>query len=150
MWQHLSLWLQRFTRPRAAAAHSPTATTGELGERIAEKFLRARGYRIITRNWRSPRDRRDELDLVCRDGDTLVFVEVKTRAATALVSGYHAIDARKKAVLRRAATTYLRALRPPPATFRLDVVEVATHVDGTPPEVRHLENVPIFEKYFRP
>ena len=120
------------------------------GENVAAAFLRARGFCILARNWRGPRDRRDEIDLVCRDGDVLVFIEVKTRAATALVSGYFAVDARKKRVLLRAATAYLRSLRPPPTTFRLDIVEVATHPDERPPEVIHFENVPLFPKHFRP
>ncbi len=72
---------------------SGAARAGVEGERLAARFLRKQnGYKIVARNWRSPRDRRDEIDLVCRDGLTLVFVEVKTRAADALVSGYHAVD----------------------------------------------------------
>src|SRR5476651_2734201 len=88
------------------------AGSGERGERLAADWLRReQGFAIIARNWRSPRDRRDELDLVARDGEALVFVEVKTRAAGALVPGYHAVDARKKTVVRRAAEAYLRRLR---------------------------------------
>jgi putative endonuclease len=128
-----------------------TPSAGAAGERAAEEFLRReRGFAIVTRNWRSPRDRRDEIDLVCRDGGVLVFVEVKTRAAGALVPGYYTVDARKKKVLRRACTDYLRALgaEARPRTFRFDVVEVATSTDGGPSEVRHFENVPLFPKNF--
>lgn len=124
---------------------------GVAGERAAAEFLRhERSFTIVARNWRSPRDRRDEIDLVCRDGEVLVFVEVKTRAAGALVPGYYAVNARKKKVLRRACTVYLRALpdKTRPRTFRFDVVEVATRADGGPPEVRHFENVPLFPKSF--
>lgn len=142
MWKRLQAWL-------AIIRGASSLSTGDQGERSAAAFLAGRGWRILARNWRSPRDRRDEIDLVCRDGDVLVFVEVKTRAAGALVPGYFAVDGRKKKVLRRAATAYLRALRPPPATFRLDVVEVSAR-DGFPPEIRHFENVPLFSKHFRP
>jgi len=126
------------------------APAGAAGERAAAEFLqRERGFVVVARNWRSPRDRRDELDLVCREGEVLVFVEVKTRAAHALVPGYDAINARKKKALRRACATYLRALgAAQPRTFRFDVVEVATHASGGPPEVRHFENVPLFPKKF--
>src|SRR5689334_23069762 len=97
---------------------------GERGERTAAAWLvRERGFEVIARNWSSPRDRRDEIDLVCRDAGVLVFVEVKARAAGALVSGFHAIDARKKRVLRRAVRAYLSHLREKPGTFRFDVVE---------------------------
>lgn len=124
-------------------------STGERGEALAAAFLKKRGFKLIARNWRSPGDRRDEIDLIFNDGEVLVFVEVKTRAAAALVSGYHAVNARKKTVVRRAATAYLRALRPPPLTYRFDVVEISIAVDGEP-EVRHYENIELFPKHFRP
>lgn len=127
---------------------------GARGERLAAAFLRReKRFQIIARNWRSPRDRRDELDLVCRDGDILVFVEVKTRAMDALVQGYDTVNARKRRVARRAAEVYLNGLRPAvrPRTVRFDVVEVALPPPGDrrEPAVRHFENVPLFEKHFR-
>jgi putative endonuclease len=123
------------------------AGTGERGERLAAAWLRReRGFRIVARNWRSPRDRRDELDLVARDGEVLVFVEVKTRAAGALVTGYHAVDARKKAVMRRAIEAYLAGLRTKPRTVRFDVVEVALTAGAAMPEVRHFSNVTLFSR----
>lgn len=127
---------------------------GRRGEDLAADWLRReRRFAVVARNWRSPRDRRDEIDLVCRDGDVLVFVEVKARAAGALVPGYHAIDERKRRVLRRAAESYLAGLRPKPATIRFDVVEITFPADGIPaakPEILHFENVPLFAKHFRP
>ncbi len=125
--------------------------TGARGERLAEDFLRGeRGYGIVARNWRNPRDRREEIDLVCRDGDALVFVEVKARDAAALVPGYFAVDRRKKAVLRRACTAYLRRLAMPPRTYRLDIVEVAFPAGGGAPVVSHFANIPLFSRFHRP
>lgn len=127
--------------------------TGAAAEEAAARWLeRERGFRLFARNWRNPVDRREEIDLVARDGDVLVFVEVKARARGALVPGYHAVDRRKKQVLRRAITAYLRSLSRPPRTFRLDIVEVAPSAAGdvTAPEIRHFENVPLFPKHFRP
>jgi len=143
MLKRLATWI-------AGKRASSTSHTGESGEREAAVFLMRKGFRILARNWRSPRDRRDEIDLVCREGEVLVFVEVKTRSSAALVPGYFAVDKRKKKVLRRAATEYLKRLNPAPSTFRLDVVEVATRGDGQAPEVRHFENIPLFSKQFRP
>lgn len=125
-------------------------STGERGERRAAAFLEKRGHVIVARNWRDPRDRRDEIDLITRDGEALVFVEVKTRSAAALVSGYHAVDARKKRVVLRAAKSYLRRLRPPPETFRFDIVEVSVTDGANEAEVLHFENVELFPKHFRP
>ena len=130
--------------------HRSAPDAGGLGERLAADWLqRERSFAIVARNWRSPRDRREEIDLVCRDGQVLVFVEVKARAAGALVPGYHAIDARKKRVLRRAIESYLARLREKPVTFRFDVVEVSFPAAPTAPEILHFENVPLFSKYFR-
>jgi putative endonuclease len=100
---------------------------------------------VVARNWRSPRDLRQEIDLVCQDRDVLVFIEVKARALDALVPGHHAVNQRKKRVLRRAVHTYLTGLSHPPRTFRFDVVEVALS-DRLPPQVHHFENVPLFPK----
>ncbi|QYM77478.1 YraN family protein [Horticoccus luteus] len=127
------------------------ADSGAQGERAAERFLRSeRNFAVIARNWRSPKDRRDELDLVCRDGDVLVFVEVKARAATALVPGYYAVDKRKKEALRRACRAYLGALKEKPHTWRFDVVEVELPAErGPTPIVRHFENIPLLGRDFR-
>ena len=128
-----------------------TSTAGGMAERLAADWLaRERRFEIVARNWRSPRDRRDEIDLVCRDGDVLVFVEVKARAAGALVPGYYAIDGRKRRVLRRAIRIYLAQLHEKPRTFRLDVVEaILSERTGAEPELLHFENVPLFRKHFR-
>lgn len=146
MWSRFLTWWERRRRSEQAAA-------GAEGERLAAGLLREKkGYKIVARNWRSPRDRRDEIDLICRDGDALVFVEVKTRAADALVSGYHAVDRAKKRVMLRACKAYLRALGSAgrPETFRFDVVEVERIAkNGGVPVVRHFENVPLFSKDFR-
>lgn len=143
-------WLSNlFTGLRRDRA-SPAGGAGADAERRAAAWLeRERGFRILARNWRSPRDRRDELDLVANDGDVLVFVEVKSRPAEALVPGYFAaVKPRKKKPVRRAAKDYLRALRTKPRTVRYDVIEVATDASGAEPEVRHFENVPLFPKEF--
>lgn len=139
-------WLQqtwrRLRHPRDAGA----AEAGALGEEAAADFLQRRhGFKIVTRNWHSPRDRRDELDIVARDGDVLVFVEVKARSAQALVPGYHAINKRKKRALCRAVHAYLAVVPGAPRTFRFDVVEVALH-DRLPAQCLHFENIPLFPK----
>lgn len=131
---------------------SPSGGAGHEGELLAADWLRReRGFSIVVRNWRNPADRREELDLVCRDGEALVFVEVKARAADALVPGYHAVTRRKKRVLERAARAYLRSLRECPRTFRFDVVEIGLASGDTTarPKILHFENVPLFPKHYR-
>jgi putative endonuclease len=141
-------WFQRLFSGRTPPARGAT------GERLAADFLRReRGFRIVATNWRHPRDRRAEIDLVCLDGEVMVFVEVKTRALGALAPGLLAVDARKKRALLRACTGYLRLLKVKPVTYRLDVVEVALPPEGSPasvaPELRHFQNISLFPKHHR-
>ena len=142
-------WLRHLFPVRGSGA----AARGAAGERFAEEFLRReRGWVIVARNWRAPRDRRAEIDLVARDGEALVFVEVKARTAGALVPGYHAVTARKKRAVRRACVAYLALLPRRPRAFRFDVVEVALPDPTAPaavkPVVRHFANIPLFPKHY--
>ena len=143
-------WLKEiWHRLARSAAPTARAADGARGEQAALDFLKARqGFSLVTRNWHSPRDQRDEIDLVCQDGDVLVFVEVKARAEGALVPGYYAVDERKKRALRRAVQVYLGQLAYPPRTFRFDVAEVTLSA-RLPAQVLHFENVPLFPKGYQ-
>jgi len=137
---------QKLAPNNSGADAGDASAAGARGEAAAADYLEKRhGFRIVARNWRSPRDRRDEIDLIARDGDVLVFIEVKARDADALVPGYYAVDERKKRVLRRAVHVYLAALEQPPRTFRFDVVEVALSA-RLPAQCLHFENIPLFPK----
>ncbi len=129
---------------RRSSQTPASSKRGEAGERLAEAYLRReKGFKPVARNWRNPLDRREEIDLVMKDGDVLVFVEVKTRALDAMVPGYHAVDADKRKILRRGISAYLRGMSKPPRTHRLDVVEVGWPPAGSEvePKVRHIERV---------
>ena len=139
LWERIEGWLRRWRR-------APPGV-GALGERAAETYLRRdRGFTIVRRNWRHGRD---EIDLVCRDGEILVFVEVKTRAAHALVGGRAAVNRRKRRALARACRAYLVQLDAKPHTFRFDIVEVE-HREGVVTAVRHFANVRLFAPLYRP
>jgi putative endonuclease len=98
-----------------------TAEIGAYGERVAGAFVRRHGYKVLTRNYKVTDG---EIDLVCRHGDVLVFVEVKTRAGSDLVRPAEAIDERKEEALRHAARRYLELLQVEDVTYRFDAVEV--------------------------
>lgn len=104
------------------------------GELAAASFLRAEGCSILRRNWRPVRG--GELDIVCRDGECLVFVEVKTRTGTGYGGARRAVNARKRALIRQAAAEWMRQL-PEPVPSRYDVVEVL-YWEGLPPECRRI------------
>ncbi len=113
--------------------------TGVWGERVAEDYLKKQGYRILGRRVRV--GDRDELDLVARQDDCLVFVEVKTRRGERYGRPFSAVDRRKRHTSSRAAVRYLRQLPNPRVCFRFDVVEViGSPAAVDPPEVRHVEN----------
>jgi putative endonuclease len=93
---------------------------GRQAEDRASSFLAARGYRVLARNVRVPGG---EIDAVCLDGPTLVIVEVKRRDSRKFGSALGAVDARKRATLRRLAADYAQIVAPS-ATIRFDVVTV--------------------------
>lgn len=118
---------------------TPTARIGRLGENAAAKFLANEGMKIIARNYRSGHG---EIDIVARDADCLVFVEVKTRSENAVVDGYYAAVSKKKlAVLRKCARAYMAHMPNKPNSWRFDAVEVRHGGDGKPVSVRHFQNV---------
>ena len=116
--------------------------TGRRGEEQAEKFLKKAGLKIIARNVRVGCD---ELDLIAQHGDTLIFVEVKTRANENFGRAIAAVNRAKRRKLSRAAIHFLkkRKLRPP--YIRFDVVEVV----GEKPEIRHIQNAFTLEGGYR-
>jgi putative endonuclease len=121
--------------------------TGLWGEALAAAYLRKRGLRILARRLRL--DARDEIDLLARDGQSLVFVEVKTRRTEEFGSPIRAVDRRKRHALCRAALRYMRRLAEPPAAFRFDVVEVIGRPLVPGPCIRHIENAfPLERRYF--
>jgi putative endonuclease len=79
----------------------------------------------------------------------MVFCEVRTRAARALVPGYFSVTRRKKRAVLRAARAYLRGLAEPPAHFRFDIIEVRVS-DKAVPDVVLYANVPLFPKNYHP
>jgi putative endonuclease len=111
--------------------------TGLWGEGEAERFLTAKGYKILSRRFRVTV--RDEVDLIARDGDILVFVEVKTRKTESYGRPLSAVDRKKSHVMSRAAIRYLKKLGDP-VTFRFDVIEVIGRRVSGNPEIRHIEN----------
>lgn len=109
---------------------------GQTGEQAAKRHLRQHGLKFLTANFRS---KRGEIDLVFREADCLVFVEVKARSSEEWTRPADAVDARKQKLLSQTALDYLKLLKNPPVKFRFDIVEVLL-ADGKVREVRHLPN----------
>ena len=97
---------------------------GRRGERLAARYLKRNGYKILYRNYRASRG--GEVDLVCRERatNTLVFVEVKTRSGTDYGDPADAVNKEKQRLIIRGALSWLRLLDRPDIHFRFDIVEV--------------------------
>jgi putative endonuclease len=117
---------------------APHLKTGRWGEKQAEKFLKRSGFKILGRRVRA--GKHDEMDLVVRQDDTMVFVEVKTRKNETFGRPASAVNREKRRKLSRAAVAFLkkRKLRPP--YIRFDIVEVIGSPGNVAPEIRHIEN----------
>lgn len=105
------------------------------GEDLARQALQRRGYRILERNWRC---RVGEVDLVAQDGDTLVFVEIKTRRGAGLGAAKEAVHARKQRQLSKVALAYLKLNGGCGRSARFDVV--AVNVTGSGAEIELVKN----------
>jgi putative endonuclease len=106
---------------------------GREGEEAAAGFLLSRGYRLLHRNYRCGRF--GELDIVALDGDTLVFVEVKTRRSAKYGTGAEAVGRRKQERLLLLARWYIAAERVGDRPCRFDVVEVDAAGKGMEPRL---------------
>lgn len=114
---------------------------GRRGEDIACDYLRKNGILVLDRNWRPrARDVRGELDIVARDGDALVIVEVKARRSIAYGHPVEAITRRKLRNLRSLALTWLeqRSIHAP--HMRFDVISIVIPPTGQP-VIEHLRAV---------
>ena len=121
----LSLVPERWRNLRSRPAHLRRGITGE---KLACRFLRKNGYKILYRNFRGRSG--GEIDIVCRDRDTLVFVEVKTRGSEDFGRPFDAIKADQRRRISRGALAWLRMLDEPDILFRFDVVEVVMNAEA--------------------
>lgn len=125
----LNRWRNRFSisRTKSKPAH---LRRGKRGEDLACRFLRRRGYKILYRNFRGRRG--GEIDIVCRDRDTLVFVEVKTRADEDFGRPFETLRHDQRQRISVGGLAWLRLLDNPDILFRFDVVEVVLAESAAP------------------
>ena len=119
----------RFVKERA-----PHLELGRRGEEAAFFYLRRHGYTVVARGWRSAKAPGD-LDLVAWEGDTLCFIEVKTRTSRSVATAEAAIDGDKTRALRRMARQYLLALPVAPDQVRFDVLSIYYQAE-TPTDIQ--------------
>jgi putative endonuclease len=113
-------WLRHRARLRR---EGPNRAWGARGEDLAHRFLQKCGYRVVARNWRAE-DGSGELDVVAWDAETLVIVEVKTRATAEFGLPEDAVDTLKRNHLYRTAARYAREADVPFDRVRFDIVSI--------------------------
>ncbi len=101
---------------------------GSYGEQLAKDYLLGIGYQIICSNWRCPRG---EIDIVARDGETTVIVEVRTRRDSTTEWAWMSINPRKRTAIEETAYAYMEA-QGDDSEWRVDVVAIALPPHGKP------------------
>jgi putative endonuclease len=114
-----------------------TVGTGQHGEALALDYLRGLRYTIVATNYRRSFG---EIDIIAKDRDTLVFVEVKSRRSSTFGSPAEAVDARKQRQLSRIAQEYLVSHQLAETPARFDVIAVYLHGNHQPATIEHIRN----------
>jgi len=118
------MWLRRFSRlnePWNSSIEDPRQL-GEAGEKLAADFLLLKRCHVLKRDFHPKHG--GQVDLVVRDGDVLVFVEVKTRSSRDYYRAFYAVDEGQKRRIHKSAQFWLRELAPLQPTVRFDIIEV--------------------------
>lgn len=116
-------------------------TVGLLGENCATNYLLKKGFKVLERNYRTPRW--GELDVVAKEGDVLVFVEVKTRTSLKYGPPQEAVDFFKRRSLKRACDYYITAHNYSRLPCRLDLITLLLEPgSSTIRKLAHFRNVP--------
>lgn len=110
---------------------------GALGEERARDFLKKKGHRILEANFRC---REGEIDIISRDKDCLVFVEVRTRSSSDFGTPEESVTPAKKRKLVSVALSYLQTHRNVPEFWRFDVVAVEVGPDGQTTRLEVIQN----------
>lgn len=129
--EKIKLWKRK--EEEAPATHR----RGRIGEEAAKKHLKQTGLKFLAANFTAGRG---EIDLVFREDDCLVFVEVKARQEGGWTRPASSVNTRKRRLLTQCAFDYLRLLKDPQVKIRFDIVEVLLE-DEVVTQVRHLPNV---------
>lgn len=116
--------------------HITNRDLGALGEKLAAKYLKQNGIKVLEKNYKC---KAGEIDLIARDGEEIAFIEVKTRPADPYVRGMYAVTPQKQQHLLRAAAYYL-AEHPSPLQPRMDVMEVELDAENRLVRVNYIRS----------
>jgi putative endonuclease len=109
---------------------------GQKGEKQAAQYLKKKGYKVVTANYRC---QYGEIDLIARDADILIFIEVKTRTSTDFGGPTAAVDYRKQQQISKVAHHYLVTHHNDDVDARFDVISILSPI-GQKTEIEHITN----------
>jgi putative endonuclease len=112
--------------------------TGLLGEKLAQAFLKKKGYRILETNYRC---RYGEIDIVARQGDRLVFAEVRTKNNLKFGTPEESISYTKMQHMEQAAECYVQEHQAEGLNWRIDLIAVELDADRRVQRIEQIENV---------
>lgn len=115
----------------------PQRQLGAEGEKLAAKFLKRRGYKIVQRNYRC---KLGEIDIIASRKGILIFVEVKTRTTEEFGQPQHAITPAKKNQISKAALSYIRENNLARQSCQFDVIAIMFSSGSRKPKIQHIEN----------
>ena len=110
---------------------------GQFGERVAAAHLEAEGYRILARNFRCPEG---EIDIIVHKGETVAFVEVRTRRGSAMGRAADSLTLTKGARITAAAESYCQQHTDLPEERRIDVITIDLSPQGKVLRLEHIES----------
>ena len=115
-----------------------TRTKGNIGEDLAVKYLKKHGYKIVERNYTC---QFGEIDIIAKDKDTIVFVEVKTRTNLNFGHPFEAINKTKLQHIYQTGLFYLQNTKEKYKNYRIDIIGITTNSDEKTPKVEHIKNI---------
>lgn len=122
---------------------SSNKITGKLGEETACSFLEKLGWKILEKNYRYSRFA--EIDIIAKDNDTIVFVEVKTRTTTNYGHPFEAVNRSKLLNIFKAGLAYLQTTKEPYRRYRIDIISVLGKCNQgsneNAPKIEHLKDI---------
>ena len=116
---------------------NPRKELGAKGEKLAAKFLKRKGYKIIQCNYKC---KLGEIDIIARHDETFVFTEVKTRRTLEFGPPQYAITAAKRKQISKVALSYIREKRLNGQSCRFDVIAITFSPESRKPEIEHIQN----------
>lgn len=134
---HLARDVRVMNKVKQSQMHMNREEVGKLGEKLAQKFLKKRGYRIRETNFHW---RRGEIDIVAQQKDYLVFVEVRTKSSLDFGTPEESITQSKKEKLIALALAYINAHQNLPPLWRIDVVAVEVDQKGKARRIELIQN----------